>query len=247
MKRLLLVLVIVMFAAGGVFAQAKNTITVDLGPTIIGGALGAAADLIGDDGLGSSGFGIGFQYERNIIEQLSVAGRFAYLGFGMGMKDTFQVTEEGVVVTVNTEIGIDISSFSLEAHARYYPGRTFFLDGMLGFANLTMGVNGSFAGSAEGEKVELKLSESISRQYLKYGAKLGWRIRFGNQRGFTFEPAFGFYGCAGLGKTLGTQIVNILGPEAEKFSDELDEAVSLLEKYFFIGGPRVTLAFGWSF
>jgi len=90
-KKALLALIIAVFFSGAVFAQAdfgampKNTITVDIGPTILGAAFGIAGDIIGEEGLSSSGFGIGAQYERQLSERLSVAGRFAFMRLGMGL------------------------------------------------------------------------------------------------------------------------------------------------------------------
>ncbi|MDR0322389.1 MAG: hypothetical protein LBI28_12885, partial [Treponema sp.] len=96
------------FIAGGAFAQEaetttgttpqndvasvktpKNTITVDIGPTIIGFGIKAAGKMIsdGEEGMSSSGFGIGAQYERQIFDKFTVAGRFAYLGGGIGFSD----------------------------------------------------------------------------------------------------------------------------------------------------------------
>jgi len=147
-KKVLLVLVLAVLAAGGVFAQAefaemaKNTITVDLFPLVEGLAIGAVGDMIGGgSGLSSSGFGIAAQYERQLTKKLSVAGRFFYLGGGVGYSAS--ETDPSTGVTLNTGLGIDISSFAIEGHARFYPwGKTFFLDGMLGYAGMSVKFSG---------------------------------------------------------------------------------------------------------
>jgi opacity protein-like surface antigen len=140
-KKILMMLVLAVIIAGGVFAQedfeetdsvqadygeadtvqtdsaktdfaamAKNTIVVDVGPTIIGGLIGVAGDMIGEgEGLSSSGFGIAAQYERQISKKFGVAARFAYLGGSVGISD--EDTDSGA--TLSTNLGIDMSSFSI--------------------------------------------------------------------------------------------------------------------------------------
>jgi hypothetical protein len=107
-------MVIAAFASGAVFAEtdfktmAKNTVTVDVGPTIVGAVIGMAGDLIGGgEGLSSSGFGIAAQYERQLFRQLSVAGRFAYLGGSIGIGNEYEDNSS----KVKTQFGMDLSSF----------------------------------------------------------------------------------------------------------------------------------------
>jgi len=240
-KKCLLALALVLFVAGGAFAQTdsetmpKNTVTVDFGPTIAGAAIGALGTLMEDDadGLSSPGFGIAAQYERQILKLLSAAGRFAYLGGGLGF-----VEKEG---GLRAELKMNIYSFSIEGHVRLYPfgRRTFFLDGMLGYAYMST----TFSGEVIVDGIKESASFTASRNYFKYGAKLGWRIDFGKPGGFTFEPSLGWYGGAGGGDTIGKQLNNAVGSEV----DGLDEMFSAFENFIFIGGPRLALSFGWRF
>jgi hypothetical protein len=214
-RRCLLVLVLAIFTVGVVFAQdnyesmPKNTVTIDFGPTIVGSGF----DIIGDSGDHSSGLGIGVQYERQIQEKLTVQGRFAYL------RHSYEY------ITAESE-----SSFSLEVHTRFYPaGKTFFLDGMFGYAGLSV----SFSDESD--------SISAYRNYIKYGAKIGWRIDFGNQGGFVFEPSLGYYGGLGLGDTFIKKMENYFGRDLTK------EYFDKLENFIFIGGPRISLSCGWRF
>jgi len=236
----------VLLAQDGFDTMPKNTVTVDIGPTIIGAFFGSAGALVGgeeDAGVQTTGFGIGAQYERQLIEKLSVAGRFAYLSTGVGMSDT-----SGGVTSKYT---MDMSSFSIEGHVRFYPfNQVFFLDGMLGYANLAISFKGDFAYTDEYNRNQtVKISFTAPRDYLKLGAKIGWRIDFGSEGGFVFEPSFGWYGGIGisdtLGKTLSKEITKITGDKADL--TDLDETFALLENYIFIGGPRLCLSFGWRF
>jgi hypothetical protein len=213
-----------------------NTVTVDIGPTIIGGVMKGAGSVIGDSGLSSSGFGIGAQYERQIFDKLSVAGRFAYLGAGVGMAD-----EQG---SVKTSLSLKLSSFSLEGHVRYYPwAGTFYLDGMLGYANMSMKFSGQVIDATTHNAINASLS--VSRSYFKLGAKIGWRIDFGEPGGFTFEPSFGYYAGIGLGDTMGKRFSN--GITGNPDMGDLDTIFKYIEQLIFVGGPRLSLAFGWRF
>ena len=243
-KKVFLVLIIATLVTGGVFAQALNTVTVDFGPTIVGaliGQIGSVIESLGDDieTSGSSGFGIGAQYERQISNLLSVAGRFAYLGGGMGL-----VYGDG---PISARPDMSIRSFSVEGHARLYPlGDTFFFNGMLGYGNLSTSVSGTIEADVFGVPVVQPVNATASRSYAKFGAKLGWRISFGSSGGFTFEPAIGYYGAMGLGKTLGDQIIDSLPEEAEGLGGA-DDMLKAIENYVFIGGPRLTLSLGYRF
>jgi hypothetical protein len=226
-----------------------NTVTVDIGPTIIGAAIGVAGDAIGgEEGLNSSGFGIAAQYERQILENLTVGGRFAYLGGGIGIS-MGTVEEQGV--NVDTSLSMNISSFSVEGHVRYYPwAQTFFLDGMLGYANMSADFSGSVVVSENNIKQKESISFNASRSYFKLGAKIGWRVDFGEPGGFIFEPSFGWYGGIGLGDTLGKQLTDDINRQMNgdvEEMGELDFAFSILENFIFVGGPRFALSFGWRF
>ena len=69
-KKILLVFLLATVIAGGIFAQSdyesmpKNTITVDIGPLIVGLSMGQAGNMVGDGSADSSGFGLAAQYER---------------------------------------------------------------------------------------------------------------------------------------------------------------------------------------
>ncbi|MDR0512900.1 MAG: hypothetical protein LBG93_07340 [Treponema sp.] len=251
MKKALVALIIAVFFSGAVFAQAdfgampKNTITVDIGPTILGAAFGIAGDIIGEEGLSSSGFGIGAQYERQLSERLSVAGRFAFMRLGMGL------TFNDDYVTAQTNLGL--SSYAIEGRVRFYPtGRTFFLGGMLGYANLATVVSGSLLVDADGlgNLMAETVNFSVNRGYFKFGARLGWRIDFGQPGGFVFEPSFGWYGAAGFGSSMANRVSqrasDVLGGEIDGM-DDLNDVFSILENFVFIGGPRLSLSFGWRF
>ena len=233
-KKGLIVLVLLAFAAGGIFAQtdfaamAKNTVTVDLGPTIIGAGIKGLGKMIDDTGASTSGFGIGVQYERQLLQRVTVAGRFAYLGGGIG------ISEEGYSYEMK------LSSFSIEGHGRYYPLRgTFFLDGMLGFANMTL----NLSGKVPVESGNISASVKASRGFFKLGAKLGWRICFGKNGGVTFEPSLGYYGGLGFGDTIGKKLSKAIGEDVTDF----DDAFNIIQNIIFVGGPRVSLALGYRF
>ena len=236
-------LIIAVFMCGTVYAEAKNSITVDFGPVLVAGFIGSllssAADEI--DGMEASSFGIGLQYEREIIERLTVAGRYAYLGFGMGMKFVF----EDIIAFV----GYDISSYSIEAHARRYPFRegVFFIDGMLGYANMSVGVKGDvIISEVDGTRLRVSLTENFSQSYFKYGAKIGWRRQLGSRGGFTYETAFGVSRGSRFGESIGQQMVKKVGGTAED-ADYYDEDYNILANSWLVGGPRLTMSMGWSF
>jgi hypothetical protein len=258
-KKGLLVLIIAVLVAGGAFAQndfasmAKNTITVDVGPTILGVAVGQLSNImkgmggmedmdIGDLPINTNGFGIAGQYERQLSRPLSVALRGAYLSVDLGM--AISDARDGVSGSAKTDISL--ASFSVEGHVRFYPlGNTFFLDGMIGYANLKAAFSGSMNAEYDGETVvDEHISSNPSRNYLKLGAKLGWRISFGKNGGFTFEPAIGYSYGIGLGDTIAKQLSKDLGGGDPI---DLDEPLSYIENLIFIGGPRFSLAFGYRF
>jgi len=255
-KKFVLILVLSVLTVGVVFSQtdfkgmAKNTVTADVGPTIIGAVIGVAGDMLGGGtGLSSSGFGIGAQYERQLARKFSVAARFAYLAGGVGMSDS---SDQGGT-NINTSLGIDMSSYSIEGHARFYPwGKTFFLDGMLGYANMAVKFSGNMIGTVEVGGVEQKQEVSVnmdaSQGFFKMGAKIGWRISFGKNGGFTFEPAFGYSYGIGFGDSVGDQLSKqIKDKSGADIGGGFNQVFDIVQNFIFIGGPRMTLAFGWRF
>ena len=241
-RKALIVLGIFVLTGGIVFAQ-NNTITVDLGPTIIGAAFQQVGKLIADEaeGINMTGLGFGGQYERQINSKLSAALRGAYLGTGFGMTE---LDDSGAKATLK----MDLKSFSIEGHVRFYPFESaFFLDGMMGYANLAVGLSGDVTYEEYGHKLKKGISISPSRNYLKLGAKLGWRVDFGKPRGFIFEPSFGYSYGIGLGDTIGKKLVEAIGVGDDIEISDFDEAFKYIENFIFIGGPRLSLAIGWRF
>jgi len=235
-KKWLLVFAIVIFAAGMVFAQPQNIITVDIGPTITARNFDRIGAHYGLDFFDTSGFGIAAQYERQINRHVSVAGRFAYLGADLG----YAAEAYGI----RASIGIDINSFSLEGHARLYPfANGLFVGGMLGYARMSTDVTGEIIIAFGPLKFSQAASLDAARNYIIYGVKAGWRIDFGRPGGFILEPAVGFSWGTGLGETLQNQLLTETGARLAG----LDDVFKTIEDSIFIGGIRVSLAFGWRF
>jgi hypothetical protein len=133
-------------------------------------------------------------------------------------------------VTTHTSLELNLTTLSAEAHARFYPfGNTFFLGGMLGYGNLMMGISGDRMVNGQKDTVSL----NALRDYAKLGARIGWRIDFGSPGGFAFEPSFGHDFAIGFGDTFGKRLNDALNSD--------------IESYALVGGPRVTLGFGWRF
>ena len=226
----LIILILAVLVATGAFAQ-KNTITYDVGPTLVGLGFNALENIIPEDGVSGNGLGFAFQYERDLRQNLSVAGRFAYLSIDGSFSDNN--------LGIGLGLDMDMSSYSIEGHVRYYPfGETFFLDGTLGYANFSA----VFNGQAIINNVPRVIRFDESANYLKVGAKLGWRISLGSSGGFTIEPAFGYYHGIALGDSVGKQF-------ADRFPGEGDikNLFDMFEKYMFVSGPRMSLGFGWRF
>jgi hypothetical protein len=230
MKNKIAILVLLTFAAGGLFAQEEmaedsrpmNTITVDVGPTIVGLGLGGIIGAVSGGGSGM-GVGIGAQYERHINQNFAAALRVAYLMTGLSISGA----------------SVDINSFSVEGHGRFYPfGGAFFLDAMAGYANFNMGISGG------------PINLSSDGNYVKLGGKLGWKIDFGKPGGFVFEPAIGY--SAGIklsGKNFGKVSTGYseIDDMAANLVGSVDELKNLIANFVFVGGPRITLAGGWTF
>jgi hypothetical protein len=248
-RKVLPVFILMTIITAGAFAQndfesmPKNTIVIDLGPTFIGLSWAQYSNLLLGSSDSSSSFGISGQYERQIMPNLALAGKIGYLGFGITLSDSFLDIHNN---SIETSMDTDIKSFTLEGHIRYYPdGETFFIDGMLGYANLTTTLSGSLAAyDFLNEKYSKSVSLTATRNYINFGVKLGWRINFGRQGGFIFEPSFGYYYAVGLGDTIGKQLPNYADIAD---SSNIDFIFGYIENYIFIGGPRLALAFGWRF
>jgi len=132
----------------------KNTIMVDMGLT--------PSSLVTGGIKGDTFLGAAIQYERQIANNVSAAGRFEYCGMDMTLKDG------------NTA---NLASFSAEGHGRYFPGgNIFFLDGMFGYAICNY-------------KDEVM---NLTAHYFKWGAKLGWRIGLAQPFKLVLEPVLGY-------------------------------------------------------
>ena len=226
----IIILILAVFVVTGAFAQ-KNTITYDVGPTIVGLAFNSIESVIPEDNIKGNGLGLAFQYERQLFQNLSVAGRFAYLKLGTNYTDYSQGLTIGLDMTM--------SSYSIEGHVRLYPfSETFFLDGMVGYANFSS----DFFGQAMVDNIRETIDFDAKGDYLKLGAKLGWRMSLGRSGGFTIEPSIGYYHGIAMGDSVGQQFSDYLDGDAE-----IKEAFDILEKFVFVGGPRISLAFGWRF
>ncbi|MDR2964664.1 MAG: hypothetical protein LBU88_02695 [Treponema sp.] len=129
--------------------------------------------------------------------------------------------------------GYILSAVSLEAHIRSYPGgkRIFFVDGMLGYA--------LFNYTEKGDN-----PKNIFSHYFKFGGKLGWRIDFGKPGGFILEPSFGYYIPVGR-----TRINSIEGDGSlnDFFNFWLNTMSEIIIQGFVVGGPQLSLSFGYRF
>jgi len=261
-KKMVMVMMLALsiLVAGGAFAQtdfetmAKNTVTLDIGPTIMGALLSRFPS--GEQGnLSSSGFGIAAQYERQLFEKFSVAGRFAYLDGKEGIPE-YYISPKGIEEYTTLDINID--TFSIEVHARYYPWSGdggvmdgFFAAAMLGFAYMSVDYSGEITGRGNSGTESISLGDmNASQGFLKLGLKAGWRINFGKSSGFTFEPALGYSFGIGFGDSIGQQLVDHMKKKYDASVEDRDEFIEKyneLENILFVGGPRVVLAFGWRF
>jgi hypothetical protein len=246
-KKGLLVLIIGVLAAGGAFAQ-SNTVTVDFGPTIAGlvanplsSTISTMVENVSD--IDTKGFSIAAQYERQLLRQVSVAGRLVYGGYD----SNFTYKQTGTTITATPVL--NLTSLAGEGHVRFYPfGETFFLDGMLGYAHLKAELSGTVVAKVGPISVAMPASASVDNNYLKFGGKLGWRISLGNNGGLTFESAIGYYAGTALGDDLGKKVSAELKKAVGGYEVvDIAEPFSLLEQYVLIGGPRVTLALGYRF
>jgi len=243
---------------GGAFAN-ENTVTVDIGPTIVGFAIPIVVNAIFTEG-SSNGVGIAVQYERQIFEPFSVAGRFAYMGFDA------EATVDGTTDQgneVKTHAKYSPSAITIEAHARYYPfsgeshlGKAFFCDGALGYAYMNSSFsadNTEFRASPLEDRKDTFGPVDAPRNFFKFGAKVGTKIVFGDNGGFVFEQTVGWDLPLGGGETLVDKFDkwNKEKPDDEKLDQDIVDTFngmfSALENFIFAGGPRVTLSIGWNF
>jgi len=244
-KICVLFLILAVLSAGTVFGQSdfeempKNTVGIDIGALMEGLIFSGLFDLAtrGTEAEGlikPYGLGFGLQYERQIIPHVSAAAKVNYLGIGLGL----EIEESGLKAAA----GYKLHAITVEGHARYYPGDTFFLDGMLGYGLLTMEQFGEVIDTDTHTKE--RVDESLSRHYFLAGAKIGWRVVFGDSSngGFTFEPSFGYYWNIALSDSFGKQLAKKQGIETDQ-----DEGFNVLEDYIFIGGPKIAFVFGWTF
>jgi len=176
-NKIILVLGLLLLACGNVLADdadeaavmPKNTIIIDVFPTV---EFLFLTLLFNSDNPDPPKYVIGtaIQYERQILEKFSLAGRFEY----------------GIIDMSDNESKWKISSFSAEGRGRYYPGQdVFFLEGTLGYANI----------SADFSTTDNEITPSA--HFFKFGGKLGWRIDSKKPGGFIFEPGVGYYGSVG--------------------------------------------------
>jgi len=90
---------------------------------------------------------------------------------------------------------------------------------------------------------------NVPKDFFTLGAKLGWRISFGKNGGFTFEPALGYR----YGITSGDTVADKLSKEIKEKSkvdipvDDVGPVFDIIQDFVFVGGPYISLAFGWRF
>ena len=193
--------------------EPKNTLLLDAVPLFIAIS----------NGFDCWAFGFGVQYERRLFDKFSFIGRYDYFGvWDLGFDDGGYVSVKDWSSNLHT----------LETHARYYPtGKTFFLDGMLGYYVNTISGNyyhyNSGGNSSSGTYTYDHYS-SGTYDYFKCGVSLGYRIRFGIVSRFTWELSFGWNFA---------------------FNADFGDGYSGDRYSLFLGGagPRLVSAFGWRF
>jgi outer membrane protein OmpA-like peptidoglycan-associated protein len=243
-------------------AFAKQTITVDVVPTVIGFIIGsvgksfidgALEDMKDEEGVtidaDISGIGFALQYEYQFFERMSLAARFAYLGLGATMNSKDEISHDEATLKG------DLSLMSIEGHLRTYPfAGAFFLDVIFGYVNLSLSFKGEDFADVDSdipsvparEKEEIKFD--ASQGFFKTGLKLGWRVSFGNNAGFTFEPAFNFcYGMRMGGKPIVQQIIEDNKKKYDDDAKDIDKKLKLGESVGLIGGPGFSMSFGYRF
>ncbi|MDR0331609.1 MAG: hypothetical protein LBH93_07875, partial [Chitinispirillales bacterium] len=210
---------------------AEKTLFVDVAPIVVGLTPGIIGKIFGGGELGGLGFGIGVQYERRLLEEFSLMGRFDYIG----------VT---TMTLFNEKQIYHMSNISFEMHARIYQsvhhGSAFFFGGYVGagFAEIDSDVDVEFDYYSKS-----KYKATASRLYLKLGPSFGYRNMFGKSGKFSYETSFG-YRIAFMGEPLAKQVTDVAADNDLYFTENLWRNV---ENFIIIGGPRLVVAFGYSF
>jgi hypothetical protein len=261
-------LILALFFAGTIFSgtlfaqsdytetEPMNSIGIDIGPTFLGILYTIASkDTNTISGIQSSRFGFAVQYERQLLSKLTIGAKAGYVGTNTGYwqhdygPNDFLNEEDDTIGTLGIRQGI----FTLEAHVRFYPAkRVFFLDGMIGYVNLSNTFYGDVVLAKEGAIGQKKsTSFAASNNYVLYGAKLGWRIDFGNPGGFFLEPSLGYYGQIGFGDTIGKTFASHVDSEEYKTLkqtiERIDRSNSDIENNYFLGGFQIAVVLGWRF
>jgi hypothetical protein len=238
----------------------QNAVTFDIAPVFAGVFFDEISSRFDDRAKAakdaSLGGGFAMQYERLFSDKWSVAGRFSYFG-----ANTYVRFAE-----------MSIRSFSLEAHARYYPfAGIFFVDGMFGYTRVGVDLRGraiharvpSVNMGPMGSSPEVPATNmSLAENYIKLGAKLGWKIDLpsnANRANFFVEPSLGYafalrvgggdgFSKAGeynsappAGGTPWDTYQPIDGPTVEK------NVLNAMARHIFVGGAKLSLAFGYKF
>jgi len=239
---------------------AKNSALIDLNPYLFSLILGQAGKAALDEGsmsFSSSGGGIGLLYERHLHKRFSVAARFDYLGIKtkIGMKLMEDIADDGI----NTEAKLDFSIYNFDLQFRAYPlGSRLYLGGVFGYCGVELNAKGEMifendvidvtpSGEFEINRVKeaVEIGYSPAANGLKFGPVVGWRQTFIGSKGPVLEMSLGWLFGTNLDKSFLSQI--------EKDSDisgmdkDIKDAIDLAEKYWLIGGPRITLSVGWMF
>jgi len=246
---------------------ARHTITVDVMTTVTGIVIGKVGKKFFDSMLEDfkfkdmddvnvsvntdlSGLGFAFQYEYQPFQRMSFAAKFAYLDMGASMNSKVTKSIDILEVGLNSKLEGDISLLSAEGHLRTYTfDGVFFLDLVLGYTDVSMSFKGedlieSDFGTMELESIKFKASQG----FFKPGFKFGWRVSFGKNGGFVFEPALNFCYAMRLGSSsLVEQIMKETGRKYSKNVKNIDEKMELIESIGLIGGPGLSLSFGYRF
>ncbi|MDR0307486.1 MAG: hypothetical protein LBI42_11705 [Chitinispirillales bacterium] len=232
----------VAFFAGNTPASDKlNYVTYDFGPAIIGNWIASFGDHT-DDSFNTSGFGLALQYERQINPFFSAGARFAYLGAGMGYSASMYDITLGIIEELSLKQ--NFSSFNFESNARLYPtGKSFFLNGSLGYGTFGTGLKGRFYYTERDGKNAIDLVDlSMTASYLKLGLKTGYRWLIRNS--FIIEMSTGYDFSTRVGDGIGTKLGKKFGGDIDS---DLDDMFDFFANHIFVGGFRITLAAGWAF
>ena len=184
-KKIIVIICLLMIINGPIFANIEERIKeIDSGNEIDDINMGTAlpqnfisydaylsfAYLLTGGLAGMPSFGGAFQYERQITDTISAAGRLDYR----------------MMRTDSSDPHVGMTAYSAEAHVRYYhDGENFFINGMLGYALFHYISTNSYN----------PVNEVF--HFFKYGGKIGWRIDLGRPGGIFLEPSFGYYVAAG--------------------------------------------------